>query len=185
MANIGDKFIIEIKELGVRSDTYYLKNSMFNHIVIPERVLKGFEKYDPESEYQRGLHDAWEAARKIAGFPSLGGLNTHELMKFFDTDIVAQVMAELTAKQAIEKLRDYEAKKKVEEEIRVGDEVETTAFNKVIVLKHLHDGYYAALNDQFEKVMIHLSGIVKKTGRHFPQVAELLAAMIEDGDTDG
>lgn len=88
----------------------------------------------------------------------------------------------VTVDKAIEKLRTYEAEKKAkEEEIKVGDEIKTTAFNKVIVLKHLHDGYYAALNDQFEKVMIHLSGIVKKTGRHFPQVAELLDAM-EEGE---
>lgn len=41
------------------------------------------DKYGPEADYQRGLNDAWEAAKKIAGAISCGGLNTHELMEPF------------------------------------------------------------------------------------------------------
>lgn len=187
MANIGDKYIIEIKDLGVQRGNYYLKNSVFDHVVISDEALQGYEKYDPEADYQRGLNEAWEAARKVYLPENQGGLSIFELNYVFDVRHISTLFTEFSAKEVIEKLHAYEAEKKAkeeEEEIKVGDEVETTAFNKVIVLKHLHDGYYAALNDKFEKVMIHSSGITKKTGRHFPQVEELLDAMKEDGETN-
>lgn len=183
MANIGDKYMIEIKDLGVGNDTYYLRNSVVDYIAVPGKVLQGFEKYDLESEYQRGLNDAWEAARKIVGSIPLGGLNTHELMDLFGTSLVTEIVYMVTADQAIEKLRTYEAEKKAEEEIKVGDEVETDYTGNVIIAEKPKDGWYVTIAKNFARYSIHESHIIRKTGRHFPQVAELLDAMKEDGDT--
>lgn len=208
MANIGDKFIIElaVECPNSNNDRYFiLKNTKGMQVMVKESALDGFEKWDEQSvikqleefskgvsddieaAYQRGLNEAWEAARKVYLPENQGGLSIFELNYVFDVRHISTLFTEFSAKEVIEKLHAYEAEKKAkeeEEEIKVGDEVETTAFNKVIVLKHLHDGYYAALNDKFEKVMIHSSGITKKTGRHFPQVEELLDAMKEDGETN-
>lgn len=139
--------------------------------------------YDPESEYQRGLNDAWEAARKIAGSILLGGLDPHELMELFGTSLVTEIMDMVTADQAIEKLRTYEAGKKAEEEIKVGDEVETDYTGNVIIAGKPKDGWYVTIAKNFARYSIHESHIIKKTGRHFPQVEELLDAMEEDGET--
>lgn len=207
MANIGDKFIIELAVECSNSNNdrcFILKNTKGMQVMVKESTLDGFEKWDEQSAikqleefskgvsddieaaYQRGLNDAWEAARKVYLPENQGGLSIFELNYVFDVRHINTLFTEFNAKEVIEKLHAYEAEKKAkeeeEEEIKVGDEVETTAFNKVIVLKHLHDGYYAALNDKFEKVMIHSSGITKKTGRHFPQVEEMIKIM-NDGDS--
>lgn len=180
MANIGDKYMIEIKDLGVGNDTYYLRNSVVDYIAVPGKVLQGFEKYDPESEYQRGLNDAWEAARKIAGSIPLGGLNTHELMDLFGTSLVTEIVYMVTADQAIEKLRTYESEKKAEEEIKVGDEVKDCEAEIGIVFDRKDNKYLVVYFDLAESDIYSGEserGELKKTGRHFPQVAELLAAL--------
>lgn len=182
MANIGDKFIIEIKELGVGNDTYYLKNSVLDLVIISDRALQGFEKYDPESEYQRGLHDAWKLTQKIFRFVEDGGMKSEELRNAFGTGVTAEIAA-LPIEKVMSTLTEYEAKKKAEEEIKVGDEVETDYIgNGIITRKAKDDEWYVAIDKDFYRHPIHKSHIVRKTGRHFPQIAELLAEM--RGDTN-
>lgn len=182
MANIGDKYIVEVKApTGLKGNIFVLKNSVNDYIMMTDNELQGFEKYEPEADYQRGLNDAWEAARKIAGSIFHGGLNTHELMELFGTSFVTEIMDMVTADQAIEKLRTYEVQEKAEEEIKVGDEVETDYTGNVIIAGKPKDGWYVTIAKDFARYSIHESHIIKKTGRHFPQVAELLDVM-EEGE---
>lgn len=189
MANIGDKYIIEISGVFKNEDQRFgkplYKMMHFNSLVFDEEGIRRLTPYEPnnDEEYQRGLNDAWEAARKIAGAPSLGGLTTHEVMELFGTSLATEVMYMVTVDQAIEKLRTYEAKKKAEEEIKVGDEVETDYNGNGIIAQDLNNGWYAIMLKGLYRSSIHKSHIIKKTGRHFPQVAELLDAMEEDGET--
>lgn len=188
MANIGDKYIIEISGVFKNEDQRFrkplYKMMHFNSLVFDEEGISRLTPYEPnnDEEYQRGLNDAWEAARKIAGAPSLGGLTTHEVMELFGTSLATEVMYMVTVDQAIEKLRTYEAEEKAEEEIKVGDEVETNYTGNVIIAGKPKDGWYVTIAKNFARYSIHESRIIKKTGRHFPQVAELLDAMEEDGD---
>lgn len=135
------------------------------------------------SEYQRGLNDAWKAARKISREYSFSDMND-----LFDvanwTDIY-----DFQPDVVIGKLKDYEQKKAEEEaEIKVGD-----------VLQHKRDH-----NTKIAVTGIHDSGMIsgicvgkscvnqlgasftnrnptywEKTGHHFPQVAEILKALEE------
>lgn len=77
------------------------------HIDFREVVKTQYEEPDPEAikqeAYQKGLSDAWDAARKIAN--------------------------EFSASEAIEKIRQYEE----QEEIKVGIEVEARAGKAVII----------------------------------------------------
>lgn len=188
MANIGDKYIIEISGVFKNEDQRFrkplYKMMHFNSLVFDEEGISRLIPYEPNNgeEYQRGLNDAWEAARKIAGAPSLGGLTTHEVMELFGTSLATEVMYMVTVDQAIEKLRTYEAEKNAEEEIKVGDEVETDYTGNVIIAGKPKDGWYVTIAKNFARYSIHESHIIKKTGRHFPQVAELLDAMAEDGE---
>lgn len=188
MANLGDKYIIEVKELGVQGGTYYLKNSVVDYIVVPGKVLQGFEKYDSESEYQRGLNDAWEAAKKIINSPIDGGLTAYDLMNIFgvDYDDPEQVLKDFKGGSAVKRIATYEAKKKAEEEIKVGDEITVRVHSpertiNVIVYDVLKIGstmVYKTLSFEEGKCFnISWNLEIKKTGRHFPQVAELLRAM--------
>ena len=82
------------------------------------------------NEYQRGLDDAWEAARKI-GHCKLWGDYTKDTGK--PSVCAVAVLDHYTAYEAIEKLKAYEEKQKTDNEIKVGDEVETKDGKRFIV----------------------------------------------------
>lgn len=119
-----------------------------------------------DASYQEGLSDAWEAARKVVA------LSTVDRRKVFGSEYMYSILEKHTASEAIEKLKAYEQ----EEQIQVGDEV-ITASGKAVVLGvgPVHFEYVNADGSNgFDKVKN-----VEKTGRHFPEIAEVLAKMKE------
>ena len=128
--------------------------------------------------YQKGLNDAWEAAREI-GSNSRCSL---EKMGFkFEPQAVAYypswyVVQRYSASECIEKIRQYEQEK---EEIKVGDEV-NAPFGKAIVVN---------INSVAEKIWLvyadghggfeYFKDAPRKTGRHFPEIAAVLQKMKE------
>ena len=122
-----------------------------------------------ERHYQKGLSDAWEAARKIRD------MTWKEQIEAFGTDSYADIIA-LSASECIEKIRQYEQEK---EEIQVGDEV-NAPFGKAIVVN---------INSVAEKIWLvyadghggfeYFKDAPTKTGRHFPEIAEVFAKMKE------
>ena len=95
-----------------------------NHLSILEGLLRN-ERDDVQKQvneaYQRGLDDAWEAARKISVIELNGGLSGKDMMKIYGTMDVHKIYDDNTASEAIAKLKAYE--EKAEDEIKVGDEV--------------------------------------------------------------
>ena len=71
-------------------------------------------------DYERGLNDAWDAARKINLEVYDGGLSVSDLEKIFAIGGNCAVMRTFTAKEAIDRIKAHEAEK---DEIHVGDEV--------------------------------------------------------------
>lgn len=134
-----------------------------------------YQNLNAESDYQRGLDDAWEAARKISlmspdeiekVFPGAAKYNRYNLG--------------YSGVEAIEKLKAYEEQKKADAEIKVGDEVEAYS-GRAVVFGTFTDTkgekfcrYWYPSDDSFNKGKTEN---LKKTGRHFPQVAELIKAM--------
>lgn len=133
-------------------------------------------KSKTNAAYRKGLEDAWEAARKI-GSNSMCSL---EEMGFDFSQCAVDdynpswfVVKNYSASEAIEKIRQYEQEK---EEIKVGDEV-ITASGKAVVMGvgPVHFEYvYADGSHGYDEVKN-----VKKTGRHFPEIAEVLQKMKE------
>lgn len=213
MANIGDKFIIElaVECPNSNNDRYFiLKNTKGMQVMVKESTLDGFEKWDEQSvikqleefskgvsddieaAYQRGLNDAWEAAKKIINLPRDGGLTVYDLINIFgvDYDDPERVLKDFKGKSAVKRIATYEAKKKAEEEIKVGDEITVRVHSpertiNVIVYDILKIGstmVYDTLSFGEGKCFkISWNPEIKKTGRHFPQVAELLDAMVDRG----
>ena len=60
-----------------------------------------------ESEYQRGLEDAWEWARKIMIYEYQNGISNEQFHKIFDTVNRAYVLKHLTAREVMQKIKDY------------------------------------------------------------------------------
>lgn len=150
-----------------------------------EEGKKAFDLLDAErnSEYQRGLDDAWEAARKIALGLDDGGFSTHYLKKVFGSPSFQYAFKNYSASEAIEKLKDYEEKQKASQEIKVGDEVETKDVKKFTVVSFGKDrdgkkvtccgfdseGFWKGV--EFSKV--------HKTGRHF-KIESILREMSDE-----
>lgn len=158
--------------------------------VTDEAYHKGFEAGQHEAttlEYQQGLDDAWECAKRISlvktdeDCPYFSGA---ELKKIFGCSSLQSVFDTYSASEAIEKVKAYEKQQKADG-IKVGDEVcfvfaggET--IEPFIVFSIKDDNgkkYYEGIQTSDGR---WVSGGLKyyKTGRHFPQVAELLKAMI-------
>ena len=57
--------------------------------------------------YQRGLEDAWEWARKIMIYKYPYGISNEQFHKIFDTVNRAYVLKHLTAREVMQKIKDY------------------------------------------------------------------------------
>jgi hypothetical protein len=124
------------------------------------------------NEYQRGLDDAWEAARKIVCDE---GIDMNTLCTIFRRGCSDSVIRDYSAAEAIAKLKAYEEKQKATDDIKVGDEVR-------------HDRGWSAVVTSIDNVGLSVmdyngevasySDISKftKTGRHF-DIDKILEAM--------
>ena len=118
--------------------------------------------------YQEGLDDAWDAARWIADRPYAEGEKVFGVAGW-------HIIEKFTASEAIEKIRAYE---QGQEEIKVGDEVKAP-FGKAIIFKIDNE------NDAY--TYVYADGAwgwdheenISKTGKHFPEIAEVLQKMKE------
>lgn len=125
-----------------------------------------------KKEYQRGINDAWEAARKIACDRPHGGFRIDTKQHIFGASDYAYILANYNASEAIEGIKAYEQ----EQQIQVGDEVDDGVAN-LIVLEINEDGTVKGFDDSGS--IIHATPR-KKTGRHFPEIAKVLKRMQEE-----
>ena len=122
--------------------------------------------------FQQGLGSAWEAAKKIWEYD----LTT--LREIFGEGIMRMdFFMRFTASEVIEEIRAYEqAQKEKEEQIKIGDEV--IIRNKTAVVTEITDRYVRIMYSDGNSYALFSKGMVK-TGRHFPEIAEILAKMKE------
>ena len=124
--------------------------------------------------YQKGLKDAWECARKICD------MKWTERKEVFGIDVYADIIA-LSASECIEKIRAYEQEK--EEQIQVGDEVINTQTDARFIVTHMwvnNHGEKGVSGFNYECSAFSTAlDLVRKTGRHFPEIAEVLQKMKE------
>ena len=115
------------------------------------------------AEYQRGLNDAWEVARKIVCDEKL---DWNTLLHLFNRGNFTGIFGDFSAAEAIEKLKAYEEKQKADDEIKVGDEVEVlNSGSKYLIAWFAGKSLCGFAHDG---VTCHLQpSDVRKTGRHF------------------
>lgn len=133
--------------------------------------------------YKDGLNDAWKCAKKIICDVSRGGYSTYVLREeIFDTARISDIFLNFSVSEAIAKINEYEEKQKqADNGIKVGDEVvDGEVFNSgkgivtfaspVILYVLWYDGSTGRrkLTD------------VKKTGRTFPKIADVLEQLKEE-----
>jgi hypothetical protein len=142
-------------------------------LVEVQKAGKNTIKLEEDEYYQRGLSDAWEAAKKLWDLKG-------EMIKAFRKYSVFDILNCYTASEVIEKLKQYEQDK---EEIKVGDEVRNIKGGWIAVVSNI-DGECmtlmdtnGALGDGYDVNRF------TKTGRHFPEIATVLEKM--RGEQDG
>lgn len=126
--------------------------------------------------YQKGLEDAWDAARKIIHMPEADLLNLFtECYSAVCTSV--QVFLKYDASEAIEKIRQYEQEK--EQQIQIGDEVNGKG-GRGIITKISDDGNHFNVMWENGLTGCYRTENFKKTGRNFPEIAEVLRKMQEE-----
>lgn len=120
-----------------------------------------------------GRNEAWEAARKIVEMPD------PPYWEVFD-EYKDDLFGKITASEAIEKLKAYEEKQKVDDKIKVRDEVVWTEDENVVIVV---TSVYTADNMEWcdgvckdGKVYSILTKNARKTGRRF-DIEKILEAM--------
>lgn len=187
------KYIIEIEEKPLcvfdkDTQTHFprlWRVKGFNSLVFDEDGLSRLEELNSDyinehfgdlqdTAYQRGLKDAWEAARKVALNSNDGGLGIEDLDEIFDCYTLQQVFKKHTAQQTIAKLKAYEQKQ--DDKIEVGDEVKPfyTDITGVVTLID-GDTIYVLWRDGSSTSTLKLKEVTK-TGRHF-DIQKILEGM--------
>lgn len=131
-------------------------------------------KDNMESEYNRGLNDAWEAAKKIHdcqipyevfgldktgnGFTYASPLNWGENM---------------SAPEAIAKIKEYEEQQK---QFAVGDEVYSEDLDLRFIVTRIYEGRYEGICTD-GAAYCPLPDDIKKTGKHTETILKVLAEM--------
>lgn len=146
-------------------------------VEIPDEVkvsdeLVPFDKCRPswwDEAYQRGLNDAWVAAYKIYSVFTYG-----EVEKIFGSDVctIDRIYEKYSPLEVVTIIREYERKTKPEEQIKVGDEVES-AGDLYIVVRIRDNGTFEGICSAGVDMGLDLNKFTK-TGRHFSQITDVL-----------
>jgi hypothetical protein len=129
-----------------------------------------------ERHYQRGLADAWEAVRKIYSFDLE---EREELFPDSERFNIGSICEAYSASEAIEKIRQYEQEKR----FCVGDEFENERGKRFVILKMDGTEIDRYIDEEGKTYcMIAKYKVIRKTGRHFPEIAAVLEKMREGRD---
>lgn len=201
---MGTKYIIELEREETAYKTVNLNGTPLIQLLAPtpytepdmEQVRKdaydkGFEdgkelcpvpEICHDNAYQKGLSDAWEAARKIYLPEDHGGLGYKMRMKVFDTDNIGWLFKNLSASEAIEKIRAYDEKKKADQEIKVGNWVQNGGVIGVVTyIEQTNDGIcYHVLGEDGHLWYLGDTVTKKYEGRVLKEIAGFLKKMRAD-----
>jgi hypothetical protein len=129
-----------------------------------------------ENEYERGLNDAWMCAKKIIS-KNGEGYNATDLEVFGVDDGF-----ELSALEAVERLKEYEKKhydlpESMRGEINIGDEVRNMTNGCLgVVIKKAFEGYITVVSS-WGNTYSWQTGHCNKTGKCYKQFAEAISSL--------
>ena len=139
-------------------------------------VGMGYDGELTRPAYEQGLNDGWESAKKIYAAPSDGGYTLEQLTQVFGNSSMSAIARAYTASDAIAKIKAYEEEKKAETELKVGDELVNNCGERYVIT-HIVSKDYVNVVDMRGSVFYINPERYKKTGRHFPEIEELLKQM--------
>ena len=119
--------------------------------------------------YEDGLNDAWEVVRRLEY-----EFTPTERVELFGYFSPSDIVGTSTPQEVIKRLEKYD-------EIKIGDEVEYISTADRGVVEHISK-FAQTISVMWDNGSIGEASIkkFKKTGRHFPQIEEVLKLMQED-----
>ena len=143
MIGVGDKFIIEIDKTFEQDGEKLFRAKGFKSLVFDQKGLDKLEMFQDEYKVSidsariAGQDEAWKLAHNL--YSNVTPADIREIFEIPKDSIrnpFSVVLDKLTAKEAIEKYSDWtEAKKKEEDEIKVGDVIITDDDYKAVVTR--------------------------------------------------
>lgn len=128
--------------------------------------------------YEDGLNEAWELTRKLIISDYDGAYSAKDMRDIWEHGGFLSILKDFTAQQALEKLKKYENHK----EIEVGDEVVDKYGWKRVVISINGEITFMNSDGSFSEYCKRALSDFKKTGRHFPQIEEMLKQMQESDE---
>ena len=146
---VGDKFVIEIKEI-VQSKGQIILDEMIAtkeyvdklQVLDSDYVNEYFGELQDEA-YNAGSNDAWGLAKRIASSEENGGIGIATQADIFGIYMAGPILREHTYQEALAKIEAYEKTKKAE--IKVGDIVHVKSKNIELIVTRVdteHRGIY-------------------------------------------
>ena len=123
-----------------------------------------------DTAYQRGLEDAWEAAKKL--FSSMADSDIEKAFPIEWNNGGFKALMNLQPQEAIEKLKAYEEKQKVDDKIEAGDEVKAEDGTVVFFVTWMSDCCICGVDKEGKCYSYEPNEICGKTGRHFDIILE-------------
>lgn len=128
-----------------------------------------------KENYQKGLDDAWECARRITCLPQDGGISNSGLDAIFEISNIQEIMKNFSVSEAMERIKAYEEE---QNGIRVGDEVKATLGNAIVTYVTEEIAEYIYWSGKYGGDYLEN---LERTGRHFGEIETLLEK--ERGET--
>lgn len=161
------KYIIDVS-----SDLYAIDGTLRVPVKVGNGDLSWYNTYIKAETYtepnQEAIEDeVWEFARKV------------ECMDIGEREEAFNIHYPFNQMSYKEAKAKYETWKKSKEEIRVGDEVIYNSRTRAVVLEPETEKRYSEIFTSKGFTIVVSHDDLEKTGRHFPEVAELLKKMKE------
>ena len=203
MSNVGDKFIIELASkmtnkggfvYGVKDvPGLYVDDEIISHLKTYEdktettdnleEILKSQNKNTEKiltvmkENYFRecGMKEAWNCIMKIYLSPENGGYSKEVLKEIFLESAFSSIISDFSIIEIVEKMKLYEEENK----INVGDEIFSEITKIKAVVQRIDSRNRWEILTESGQTTISDGGkkYWKKTGRNFPQIAEILKEM--------
>lgn len=163
--------------VGDANISYTYRSNGTNYGTDESVELKAEDEGQRMKTYEDGLNEAWEAARKVV---EMGEYDRKNVV-FVRLDDGEFPFKKYSASEAITRIKEYENR------IEVGDEVHTIYDDTPMVVVNI---FNEDVTGEKRVVSVSISGIVstryveelEKTGRHFPQIEEVLKQMQEGNE---
>lgn len=151
--------------------------------------MQNHDRQITESEYRRGLEDAWSAVSRIESYPSNGGLTNSQIAEVFGECFSAdELYNKFSAEEAMDLLNRWEKKQKADPDIKVGDVLKSSfKYNLTTVLVTCIDGdkWHVVQSDGMPATIAgDQKKFWKKTNTNVP-LKPVLDAMKEKGKGNG